>query len=90
MVPHQLNLPTTTESTESTTELPPDFDNSPGLNGINGKVNRNSNNESTHNQVLSENAASAFNITYKIVDKSERISQESRLKKLTLMGRRRK
>ena len=77
-------------STESTSELPPAFDNSPGLNGINDKVNGNSNNESTHNQVLSENAASAFNITYKIVDKSETISQESRLKKLTLMGRRRK
>ena len=60
-------------STESTLKLTPAFDNS--VSDISDKVNENSNNESTHKEVLSENTASAFDITDEIVDRSERMPQ---------------
>ena len=41
-------------STESKSELPPAFDNSPSVNDINDGVNENSDNESTQNEVASE------------------------------------
>ena len=62
-------------STESTSELPPAFDNSPSFNDINDEVNENSNSESTHNEAPSQNTASAFNIHYEIVHGSERMPQ---------------
>ena len=71
-------------STESTSELPPAFDNSPSVNDINDEVNENINSESTHNEVSSENAASAFNITYEIVDKSERMPQRGQVEKFDI------
>ena len=48
---------------------------------VNAKVNENSNNESTHNKVPSENTATAFNITYEIVDSSEEMPQRGQVEK---------
>ena len=71
-------------STESTSELQPAFNNSPSVNDINDEVNENSNNESTHNEVLSENTVSAFNVIYEIVDRSEVMPQRGQVEKLDI------
>ena len=71
-------------STESTSELPPAFANNPSVKDINDKVNENGNNESTHNEVPSENTASAFNNTFKIVDRSERMLQRGYAEKIDI------
>ena len=69
-------------STKSTLKLPPAFDNS--VNDINDKVNENSNNESTHKEVLRENTASAFDITNEIVDRSETMPQRGQVEKFDI------
>ena len=69
-------------STKSTLKLPPTFDNS--VNDINDKVNENSNNKSTHKEVLCENTASAFDITNEIVDWSETMPQRGQVEKFDI------
>ena len=71
-------------STKSALDLPLAFDKSPSANDINDEINKNSSNESTHNEVPSENTASAFNITYEIVDRSERMPQRGEVEKFNI------
>ena len=72
-----------TLSIETTSELP-QVDNSPSVNDINDEVNENNKNESAHNGVPSENTPNPSNITYQIVDRSEKEPQRGQVEKFDI------
>ena len=81
------NLESDACPTESTLELPPTFDSSPSVNDINDKVNENSNNQSTHNEIPSKNTASALILPTKLLAEVKTCLKQGKLEKMTLMRR---